>query len=355
MSAIFPKRLEAMKENKKVQHNLDLSGKTIVNARLVNCRAEGGIEGVTPGSGGDSAETVYIDVHAYMIYEEEEPFTLESDYDGCSGTITIKGFTRDFKTLEEQIIPFEIPEGKSRISIPVELNLGDTVACVAKIPGKGASCQFVRKVVPHTSVDLEVFPAGLYEINSDGIHPLGGVFLFGEDHAGLAIVTNDFAFAWPAKQRSNWLTEPIRWSGSDQNIPIQGIYEAQQARTDYDGALNTAAAKAVINEQSAAFNVGAIVEDSKLKEFFLPSLGMLDYLRTNKAAINEFISSAESELDDEFSKIDDSMVECWWSSTIHSDPSYGWAISMEDGRYPSDDHRGFLNIVAAVCNFVKEL
>lgn len=31
-----------MKENKKVQHNLDLSGKTIVNARLVNCRAEGG-------------------------------------------------------------------------------------------------------------------------------------------------------------------------------------------------------------------------------------------------------------------------------------------------------------------------
>lgn len=27
-----------MKENKKVQHNLDLSGKTIVNARLVNCK-----------------------------------------------------------------------------------------------------------------------------------------------------------------------------------------------------------------------------------------------------------------------------------------------------------------------------
>ena len=30
-----------MKENKKVQHNLDLSGKTIVNARLVNCKVEG--------------------------------------------------------------------------------------------------------------------------------------------------------------------------------------------------------------------------------------------------------------------------------------------------------------------------
>lgn len=30
-----------MKENKKVQHNLDLSGKTIVNARLVKCKVDG--------------------------------------------------------------------------------------------------------------------------------------------------------------------------------------------------------------------------------------------------------------------------------------------------------------------------
>ena len=304
--------------------------------------------GESSDSDEDSTVTVRIIVDAYSIEEIDYPYVVE-DYNGASGTIAIKGFTSNLKRLEPQTIPFEISEGQYRVIVDVEVSLGDTVAFVAKIPGKGASCQIVRKVVDDAPlfVYLAVLPTGLYEVGNSGIH----AYITGNGYSGVAIVTDDFAFVWPAKQRNNWNIEGIRWSDSFQRSLGFVAYNKETALSDYDGALNTSAIREIDKNPIGAIYVSFVNECTNLAETFLPSMGMLKYLFDHKTEINSFISDAETEYEDEFSKIEDTEHD-WWSSTQCGNTNEAWSL-MTGSVVGYDSYRGWPLTAAAVCNFYK--
>ena len=274
-------------------------------------------------------------VYAYAVGDEG----VESDENGCSGVLYVKGFTANMQKLETQEIPFTIAEGESDVEIEVDANIGDTIALTAKIADKGASCQIVTKVVSDVMVRLEVYPAGLYEIDSGAENLIPSAMAGNGSYEGVAIVTEDFAMAWPKSQRANYDQEYKRWGAAGQKTLAFTTDSAEVAKTDFDGALNTEAIKAVIKDMNMAAYVGLGSQSWMLVNPFLPSAGMLRYLYEHKTEINAFIEAEETAYSDTFGKIPD--LYCWSSTDYENDyAEFAWYVGLHNGNVGGNRRRG---------------
>lgn len=278
---------------------------------------------------------VTVKIHSYANVD------MEPDTEGVNGTLYVKGFDTFGNVIPAQEIPFIGQADVSTIDIEFSAQVGDTIGVTAKIPGKGASCQLVTKVVSDCTIEPEVYPAGLYELGDGSLSSSPA----GDGYHGLVIVTEDFAILWPKKQSDGALTEHRDWGPLFQNIPCVMVSEQEsEAIKDFEGALNTAAILSVISNESAAkFASKVPVPFYSIFCSFLPSAGILKYLYGHKAEINAFIDAEMQEYHEEdYQKIPDKPV---WSSTLYDDAVNAWCVQLNNG----DVKRGLRIDVNYVC------
>lgn len=273
------------------------------------------------------------------------------DTDG-SGKVIVKGFSETGTVLETQEVDFTIGEdGTAEVDVPVII--GSTIGVTAKITGKSTSCQFVQKVVGDSKIEPEIYPVGLYEITNGPLRPSPS----GNGYNGTAIVTEDFSIAWLPYQRDNWKNEIRQFGGMFQNIPfVKNAGTSEEAITDFDGALNTAAILSVVNSKDSAAMVASEMPDSFFKFFgaFLPSAGMLKYLYDHRVAINVFIANEENEYNPgtPYETIPNNII-CWSSTIVDEENDIvtrAWVIDFSFG-YVDSYRRYDTDRVACVCNF----
>ena len=295
------------------------------------------------------ANKTKITVHVYAKKwdENEEMFVNES---GVSGVLIVKGFTESGELLPVQEIPFTVPEDEEFAAVEVDATIGDTIGIVGKIAGKGASCQFVQKVVGPMTVSPEIYPAGIYEIGDGALSPT----IVGDGYNGCAIVTEDFALALLPHQRDLRKENTVQWGGMFQPIPfVLKAATDTEAITDFDGALNTAAILSVVKDADCAAHVATIMPEPNFTRFgaFLPSAGMLKYLYEHRTEINAFIAAANEQYTPgvEYQNIPNDLTV--WSSTDCANEDNtafnAWVVS-------SPFYDGFRcggELVFAVCNF----
>lgn len=266
-------------------------------------------------------------VHSYKR-ENDEWF---ADTDGA-GKVIVKGFSETGAVLETQEVDFTIgEEGTAEVDVPVII--GSTIGVTAKITGKSTSCQFVQKVIGDSRIEPEIFPVGLYEMGDGSLNIIPG----DDVYYGVAIVTEDFSIVWLPYQRDGWKDEILQFGGMFQNIPfVKNAQTAEEAITDFDGALNTAAILSVVNSKDSAALMASELPNSRYCLFgaFLPSAGMLKYLYDHRADINAFIATEEDEYkpDTPYETIPNN-IDCW-SSTIKEENDaavVAWAVSFHDG------------------------
>ena len=267
--------------------------------------------------GAKFAKKTKITVHVYAKKLNEGGNEWESDA-GATGVLIVKGFSESGELLPVQEIPFTVPEDEEFAAVEFDATIDDTIGIVGKIAGKGASCQFVQKVVGPTTVGIEIYPAGIYEIGDGALSPT----IVGDGYNGCAIVTEDFALALLPHQRDGWKENYVQWGGMFQPIPfVLKAATDTEAITDFDGALNTAAILSVVKEADCAARVATIMTDPNYTRFgaFLPSAGMLKYLYEHRTEINALIAAANAEYtpDVDFQTIPDDIFA--WSSTDYAD------------------------------------
>ena len=302
--------------------------------------------------GAKFAKKTEITVRVYAKKLNEGGDDWESDA-GATGVLIVKGFSESGETLPVQEIPFTIPDDAGFATVEFDATIGDTIGIVGKIADKGASCQIVQKVVGPTTVSLEIYPAGIYEIGDGLLAPNPGEDMY----RGCAIVTDDFAIALPRYQRDGWIDQYIRWGGIFQPIPfVLKTADSNEAITDFDGALNTAAILSVVKNEDVAPRVASIMPESDYMRFgaFLPSAGMLKYLYEHRTEINAFIE-AETEAygpDVDYQTIPDA-IDAWASTDyINEDnaAAYAWYLNFNSGN-AVNNVRSTGGIAFAVCNF----
>ena len=286
---------------------------------------------------------VTVKVHSYKKGEDG----FESDTE-VSGSLYIKGFDAFGNVIPEQEIPFNGTADVETIDLSFKAHQGDTIAVLAKIPGKGASCQLVTKVVADCTLEPEVYPVGIYELGDGSLSITPGEDMYN----GTVIVTEDFAILWPKYQREGFENEMKQWGPLFQNVPgVLVTEDSNEAIKDFDGALNTAAILSVISGESAAkiASVPTPQSQNNATGFFLPSLGILKYLYNHKAEINAFIQ-AETEAyspKDDYQLIPDLYV---WSSTLWNSAVWAWYLGFGGGAL-GRDYRGNGLSVCAVSAF----
>lgn len=279
---------------------------------------------------------ITVKVYAKKWDADDEMFVNES---GVSGVLIVKGFTESGVLLPVQEIPFTVPEDEEFAAVEVDATIGDTIGIVGKIAGKGASCQFVQKVVGPTTVNPEIYPAGIYEIGDGALSPT----IVGDGYNGCAIVTEDFALALLPHQRDGWNDNYVQWGGMFQSIPfiLKAATDAE-AITDFDGALNTAAILSVVKDADCAARVASIMTEPNYTRFgaFLPSAGMLKYLYEHRTEINALIAAANEEYtpEVEYQTIPNDIYA--WSSTDYADDDnaafHAWLVFFNNGRVVSN-------------------
>ena len=324
----------------------------IINAVQLNIAGQGSqvdISGKLAGilseiaNGAKFNQQAKITVRVYAYKNEDDEWVPDA---GATGNVIVKGFTESGETLPVQTLPFTIPtEGDDTFAV-VELtaNVGDTIGVMAKIAEKGASCQFVQKIVGPTTVPVEIYPAGIYEIG-DGMLSITP----GEDACnGFAIITEDFALALPTHQRSGYADEYVQWGGMFQPVPfVLKTDKDTEAVKDFDGALNSAAILSVIGDEKAAARVATDMGDIAYNRVnpFLPSAGMLKYLYDHKAEINAFIA-AETEAYVPETDYDQLPNLYCWSSTDYKQEGdiavYAWYVYLNNG-YVHNRNRNIRN------------
>jgi len=271
---------------------------------------------------------VTVKIHSKKKNATEDDW--EDDIEGVSGTLIVKGFDVFGNALPVQEIPFVGEAGAGTIDINLPAHQGDTIAVLAKIAGKGASCQLVTKVVKETTLEPEVYPAGLYEMGDGALSLNPGE----EMYKGTVIVTEDFAILWPAYQREGAADETVQFGPLGQVIPSVLITEDEaEAFKDFDGALNTAAILSVFAGDCAA-RVASKPTPSALYNatgFFLPSMGILKYLYDHKAEINAFITAENEAYGPE---TDYQLIPKWsvWSSTLYDGAAQVWYVNLSNGN-----------------------
>lgn len=263
------------------------------------------------------ADKTKITAHVYAKKLNEGGDGWESDA-GATGVLIVKGFSESGETLPVQEISFTIPEDAEFATVEFDATIGDTIGIVGKIAGKGASCQIVQKVVGPTTVNPEIYPAGIYEIGEGSLSPT----IAGDGYNGCAVVTEDFALALLPHQRDGWKDNYVQWGGMFQPIPfvLKAPTDAE-AITDFDGALNTAAILSVVKDADCAARVATIMTEPHYTRFgaFLPSAGMLKYLYEHRTEINALIAAANEEYtpEVEYQTIPNDIYA--WSSTDYAD------------------------------------
>ena len=290
------------------------------------------------------ANKTKITVHVYAKKwdADDEQFVEET---GVSGVLIVKGFSESGETLPVREIPFTTPEdAETGTTVEVDATIGDTIGIVGKIAGKGASCQFVQKVVSPTNVSIEIYPAGIYEIGDGALSPT----IVGDGYNGCAIVTEDFALALLPHQRDGWKDNYVQWGGMFQPIPfvLKAATDAE-AITDFDGALNTAAILSVVKDADCAARVATIMTEPHYTRFgaFLPSAGMLKYLYEHRTEINALIAAANEEYtpDVDYQTIPDDIYA--WSSTDYTDEDNAavraWGVSFVNGDVRSNNRNSY--------------
>lgn len=285
---------------------------------------------------------VTVKIHSY----KEESDEWIGDIDGVSGTLYVKGFDSFGNVIPEKAIPFVGQADASTIDVEFDAHIGDTIGVTAKIPGKGASCQLVTKVVSDCTAEPEVYPAGMYELGDGSLSSSPS----GEGYNGLVIVTEDFAVLWPKHQSEGALEENRGWGPLFQNIPgVMVTEQDSEAIKDFDGALNTAAILSVISNESAAkFASKVPVPYYCIFCSFLPSAGMLKYLYDHKAEINAFIDAEMQEYGEkDYQKIPKNNV---LSSTLYDDAVNAWHIDLSNGNVKWT-YRNYTYYVCAVSAF----
>ena len=278
---------------------------------------------------------VTVKIHSYANTDKAP------DIEGVNGTLYVKGFDTFCNVIPAREFPFIGEAGAETIDIEFDVHVGDTIGVTAKIPGKGASCQLVSKIVSDCTIEPEVYPAGMYELGDSSLSSSPS----GDGYNGLVIVTEDFAILWPKKQSDGALTESREWGPLFQNIP--GVIVTEQdseAIKDFDGALNTAAIlSAISNESAAKFASKVPVPYYCIFGSFLPSAGILKYLYDHKAEINALIDAEMQEYDEgEYQKIPDNYV---WSSTLYDDAVKAWYADIKYGRAYGNNR----NVGQSVC------
>lgn len=293
---------------------------------------------------------VTVQVRAYKWNGDNGAF---EDDPGAAGNLIVKGFSETGETLPVQEIPFVIPEdGETGFAtVEVEATIGDTIGVVGKIPGKGASCQLVQKVVGPVTMQPEIYPAGIYEIGDGSLSPT----IAGDGYFGCAVVTEDFAVALLPHQRDGWDNTYLQWGGLYQRIPfVLKAKDADEAITDFDGALNTAAILSVVNENDCAAKVATIMPEPHYVRLgaFLPSAGILKYLYEHKAEINALITAATQEYKPEADYQIIPSEGVLWSSTDFDDPTavVAWLVNFANG-YAYNEYRNYNYLVFAVSAF----
>ena len=267
---------------------------------------------------------VTVKVHSYK--KSEDSFEPDTE---VSGSLYIKGFDAFGNVIPEQEIPFNGTADMETIDLSFKAHQGDTIAVLAKIPGKGASCQLVTKVVADCTVEPEVYPVGIYELGDGALSITPGEDMYN----GAVIVSENFAILWPAYQREGFADETKQWGPLFQIIPgVLVTEDSNEAIKDFDGALNTAAILSVVSGESAAKIASTPTPQSQYNAtgFFLPSLGILKYLYDHKAEINAFIQ-AETDAyspDVDYQLIPDVYV---WSSTLWDSAFRAWYLNFRDG------------------------
>lgn len=289
---------------------------------------------------------ITVNVYAKKWDADDEMFVAES---GVPGVLIVKGFTESGETLPVQEIPFTVPEDEEFAAVEVDATIGDTIGIVGKIAGKGASCQIVQKVVGPTTVGIEIYPAGIYEIGDGALSPT----IVGDGYNGCAIVTEDFALALLPHQRDGWKDNYVQWGGMFQPIPfVLKAATDTEAITDFDGALNTAAILSVVKEADCAARVATIMTDPHYTRFgaFLPSAGMLKYLYEHRTEINALIAAANAEYtpDVDFQTIPDDIFA--WSSTDYADDDNAavraWFVDFNGGSVDGYVRDGYYHAFA---------
>lgn len=274
---------------------------------------------------------ITVRVYAKKWDADDETFVNDS---GATGVLIVKGFTESGELLPVREIPFTVPEDEEFVAVEVDATIGDTIGIVGKIAGKGASCQFVQKVVGPTTVGVEIYPAGIYEIGDGALSPT----IVGDGYNGCAIVTEDFALALLPHQRDGWKDNCVQWGGMFQPIPfVLKATTDTEAITDFDGALNTAAILSVVKEADCAARVATIMTDPHYTRFgaFLPSAGMLKYLYEHRTEINALIAAANEEYtpEVEYQTIPNDIYA--WSSTEYADDDNAavraWSVYFDYG------------------------
>lgn len=284
-------------------------------------------------------------VHSYKREDDE----WVADTDG-TGKVIVKGFSETGTVLETQEVDFTVnEEGTAEVDVPVII--GSTIGVTAKITGKSTSCQFVQKVIGDSRIEPEIYPVGLYELGDGFLNPSPS----GDGYYGTVIVTEDFSIVWLPYQREGW-TDGVQFGGMFQNIPfVKNAQTAEEAITDFDGALNTAAILSVVNSKDSA----AMAASEMPKPFyicfmaFLPSAGMLKYLYDHRADINAFIATEESEYSPNtpYETIPDTSY--YWSSTIKEENDaavLAWGVSFHNGGVYNGS-RSSISQVACVSAF----
>lgn len=292
---------------------------------------------------------ITVRVYAKKWDADDETFVNDS---GATGVLIVKGFTESGELLPVREIPFTVPEDEEFVAVEVDATIGDTIGIVGKIAGKGASCQFVQKVVGPTTVGVEIYPAGIYEIGDGALSPT----IVGDGYNGCAIVTEDFALALLPHQRDGWKDNCVQWGGMFQPIPfVLKATTDTEAITDFDGALNTAAILSVVKEADCAARVATIMTDPHYTRFgaFLPSAGMLKYLYEHRTEINALIAAANEEYtpEVEYQTIPNDIYA--WSSTEYADDDNAavraWRVSFNSGV--GNTHRSNYDHAFAVSAF----
>ena len=285
---------------------------------------------------------ITVKVYAKKWDADNESFVNES---GVTGVLIVKGFTESGELLPVREIPFTTSEdAETGTAVEVDATIGDTIGIVGKIAGKGASCQIVQKVVGPTTVSPEIYPAGIYEIGDGALSPT----IVGDGYNGCAIVTEDFALALLPHQRDGWKDNYVQWGGFMQRIPfVLKTAEGNEAITDFDGALNTAAILSVVKDDDCAARVATIMPDPNYTRFgaFLPSAGMLKYLSEHKTEINALIAAANAEYTPavDYQTIPND-ISAWSSTDYESEDNAAvraWSVGFRNGGVGSGDRRDY--------------
>lgn len=294
------------------------------------------------------SESANLKVVVNSYKREDDEWVADTD---GTGKVIVKGFSETGTVLETQEVDFTIgEEGTAEVDVPVII--GSTIGVTAKITGKSTSCQFVQKVVGNSRIEPEIYPVGLYELGDGSLNPSPS----GDGYNGTAIVTEDFSIVWLPYQRDGWKDDNLQFGGMFQNIPfVKNAQTAEEAITDFDGALNTAAILSVVNSKDSAAMVASEMPNPFYIRFgaFLPSAGMLKYLYDHKADINAFIAAEESEYSPNtpYETIPDN-IYCW-SSTIKEENDAAvraWGVSFRNGGV-NFTHRSHATRVACVSAF----